>query len=279
MQGTLILGWQYRQKRKETVRFTLEQTTQLDGTIRPLARTLNLRLQEVVIPDESTFFLTLRGRQAVEHTLEIARAHLAASARCLELEITIPYEAGFDLSMDTSVRLVDPRLPGGEVVGKVVAYRLHQDGLKAEAWVRLAASVGGTGNQPLSLEYRYYVDPDYGDTGIPQHYQTPSGLAYANYSDQRPTMGILDIGDLSVNDMVREVLVSHDAEKQIQALQHQQYPVRHNLKHILEEIPTVVSLDLLSLKTRNVAEHTIHLTILHPWTAPKQLNLITGERS
>jgi hypothetical protein len=82
----------------------------------------------------------------------------------------MPYEAGFDLSMDTSVHLVDPRLPGGEVVGKVVAYRLHQDGLKAEAWVRLAASVGGTENQPLSLEYRYYVDPDYGDTGIPRHY-------------------------------------------------------------------------------------------------------------
>jgi 4-aminobutyrate aminotransferase-like enzyme len=85
MQGTLILGWQYRQKRKETVRFALEQATQLDGTIRPLARTLNLRLQEVANPSESTFFLTRRGRQAVEHALEIARAHLAASARCLEI--------------------------------------------------------------------------------------------------------------------------------------------------------------------------------------------------
>lgn len=278
MQGTLVLGWQYRQKRKETVRFTLEQMTQLDGTIRPLARTLNLRLQEVDIPGESTFFLTHRGRQAVEHALEIGRAHLAASARCLEVEVTMPYEAGFELSMDLSVRLVDPRIPGGEVLGKVVAYQLRQDGMTAEAWVRLAASVGGTGNQPLSLEYRYYVDPDYGDTGIPQHYQTPSGLAYANYSDQLPTMGILNIGDLSVNDMVRDVLVSYDAEKQIRALQRQQYPVRQNLKHVLEEIPTVVSLDLLSLKTGNVAEHTIHLTPLRPWTAPKQLNL-RGEQS
>jgi hypothetical protein len=91
-------------------------------------------------------------------------------------------------------------------------------------------------------------------------------------------MGILEIGDLSVHNMVREVLVSHDAEKQIRELQRQQYPVRQNLKHILEEIPTVVSLDLLSLKTGNVAEHIIHLTTLHPWTAPKQLNL-RGERS
>jgi len=91
-------------------------------------------------------------------------------------------------------------------------------------------------------------------------------------------MGILNIGDLSVNDMVRDVLVSYDAEKQIRALQRQQYPVRQNLKHVLEDIPTVVSLDLLSLKTGNVAEHTIHLTPLRPWAAPKQLNL-RGEQS
>ena len=273
MQGTLILGWQYWQKRKETVRFTLEQMTQLDGTIRPLVRTLNLRLQEVANAGESTFFLKIRGRQAVEYALEMARAHLAASARCLEVEITLPYEAGFDLSMDLSVRLVDTRIPGGEVVGKVVAYQLRQDGLKAEAWVRLAASVGGMVDQPLPSGSYYYVDPAYGDTAIPYHYQTSSGLLYANYSDQRPTTGILEIGDLSLSDILREVVVSHDATKQIQALQRQQYPVRQNLKHVLEEIPTVVSLDLLSLKTTSVAEHTIHLTTLRPWTAPKQVNL------
>jgi hypothetical protein len=273
MQGTLILGWQYWQKRKETVRFTLEQMTQLDGTIRPLARTLNLRLQEVANPSESTFFLTHRGQQAVEHALEMARAHLAASARCLEIEITLPYEAGFDLSMDLSVRLLDPRIPGGEVVGKVVAYQLRQDGMKAQTWIRLAASVGGTTDQLLPSDSCHYVDPAYGDTAIPYHYETSSGLTYANYSDQRPTTGILEIGDLSLSDILREVLVSHDATKQIQALQRQQYPVRQNLKHVLEEIPTVVSLDLLSLKTRSVAEHTIYLTILRPWTAPKQVNL------
>jgi hypothetical protein len=273
MHGTLILGWQYSQKRKETVRFTLEQTTQLDGTIRPLGRTLNLRLQEVANAGESTFFLNHRGRQAVEHALEIARAHLAASARCLEVEITLPFEAGFDLSMDLSVRLVDPRIPGGEVVGKVVAYQLRQDGMKAEAWVRLAASVGGRTDRPFPSASSYYVDPAYGDTAIPYHYVTPSGLLYANYSDQRPTTGILEIGDLSLHDILREVFVSHDATKQIQALQRQQYPVRQNLKHVLEEMPTVVSLDLLSLKTRSVAEHTIHLAMLRPWTAPKQVNL------
>jgi len=273
MQGTLVLGWQYRQKRKETVHFTLRQITQLDGTIRPLRRTLSLRLQEVANSHESTFFLTHRGRQAIEHALERARAHLAASARCLEVEMVLPYEVGFELSMDLSIRLVDPRLPGGEMVGKVVAYRLYQDGLKAEAWVRLAASIGGTADQPVPLKYYYYVEPTYGDTAIPYHHQTVTGLIYENYTDQRPTEGVLEIRDLSVDDIVREVSISYDAEKQIHVLQRQQYPVRQNVKHVLEEIPTVVSLDLLSLKTQAVAEHTIYLNP-HPWTAPKHLNLI-----
>ncbi len=278
MSGTLVLGWQYRQKRREAIQFSLSQITQLEGTIRPLVRTLNLHMQEIVPSTQSTFFLTYRGRQAVEHALERARAHLAASARCLEIEVTLPFEAGFDLSMDHSVRLVDPRIPGGEAIGKVIAYQLHQDGMKAEAWVRLAASVGGTPEQPSSLDYTLYVVADYGDTAIPQHYQTPSGLIYENYTHQRPTEGVLEIEKLSVNDILREVLVSQDAEKQIQVLQSQQYPVRQNLKGVLEEVPTFVSLDLLSLKTQAIAEHTIHLDHVRPWTAPKQLNL-TGEDS
>lgn len=275
MQGTLILGWQYRQKRKETVHFTLRQITQLDGTIRPLRRTLSLRLQEIANSHESTFFLTHRGRQAIEHAIERARAHLAASARCLEVEMVLPYEAGFDLSMDLSVRLVDPRIPGGGMIGKVVAYRLYQDGLKAEAWVRLAASIGGIADQPPPLKYHHYVESGYGDTAIPHYHQTASGLTYENYADQRPTEGILEIGDLSLDDIVRGVVVSHDAEKQIHTLQCQQYPVRQNVKHALEEMPTIVSLDLLSLKTQAAVEHTIYLN-LHPWAAPKHLNL-TGE--
>lgn len=278
MSGTLVLGWQYRQKRRETVQFTLSQITQVEGTIRPLVRTLNLRLQEIVPSTKSTFFLTYRGRQAVEHALERARAHLAASARCLEIEVTLPFEAGFDLSMDHSVRLVDPRIPGGEVVGKVIAYQLRQNGMKAETWVRLAASVGGTPEQAPSLDYTLYVEADYGDTTIPQYHQTISGLIYENYTHQRPTKGVLEIEELSVNDILREVLVSHDAEKQIQILQNQQYPVRQNVKDVLEEAPTFVSLDLLSLKTQAVAEHTIHLRNVWPWMAPKQLNL-TGEGS
>lgn len=274
MIGALVLGWRYRQKRQEVVRFTLAQKTQLDGTIRPLMRTLNLRLQEIAPSEESTFFLTHRGKQAVEHALEVARAHLAASARCLEVEMTMPLEAGYALSMDHSVRLIDSRIPGGEIVGKVVAYKLHQGGVKAWTWVRLAASIGGEAHEPPPLRYEHYVEPNYADTARPHHHQTPSGLVYADYSHQRPQQGLVDIKSLSLSDILKEVLVSHDAEKQIQVLQSQQYPIRHNLKGVLEEVPTSISLNLLNMKTEAVAEHLIQLKTIGFWTAPCQVNLL-----
>lgn len=276
MSGELVLGWRYRQKRREVVQFTLAQKTQLDGRIRPLSRRLNLSLQQTVPERDGTFFLTHRGRQAVEHALEIGRAHLAASARCLEVEVSLPWEAGFALSMDHSIHLADPRIPGGKVTGKVVAYQLYQDGIKADAWVRLAASVGGEPEQLTHPEALLYVEEGYGDTKQPMSYQTPSGMVYADYAHQGPTGGIVETKDLGLRDILKDVLVSQDAEQQVRTLQSQQYPVRQDMKKVLEDAPTQVSLDLLDLKTHAVAEHVIHLHIMGAWVAPQQVNLWGG---
>lgn len=277
MTGTLVLGWRYRQKRREILRFTLSQKTQLDGAIHPRIRTLTLRLQELGLsPGAGTFFLTRRGRQAVEHSLERARAYLAASARCLEVEVTLPWEEALDLSLDHTVRLVDPRIPGGCIEGKVIAYQLCQEGVKAYAWVRFAASVGGRADPGPVVSSTDYVDRNYSDTTIFTHHQTASGLVYGDYSHQRPTVGIVDVENLSIHDLVRQVWVSHDALKQIDVLQRQQYPLRHHLQGVLEETPTLISLDLLNLKTDTVAEHFIQLLAMQAWTAPQQVDLSKG---
>jgi hypothetical protein len=222
--------------------------------------------------------LTLRGRQVVEHALERARAHLAASARCLEVEFIIPFQACFSLSLDHSVRLVDLRIPGGEVVGKVVAYQLYQDALKSYAWVRLAASIGGKDSDYPHINDIYYAQPEYGSTSVPITYQTASGLWYENYTHQKPKEGVIETQNLSLNELLKDVFVSYHADQQIYALQSQQYPINYNVKSYLEEIPTVISLDLLNLKTTSVAEHTIHVKTLNVWTAPNQINL-AGELS
>lgn len=56
MSATLILGWRYRQRRQETVQFTLVQNTQLDGKIRPRTRHIRLKLQKIENLQGSTFF-------------------------------------------------------------------------------------------------------------------------------------------------------------------------------------------------------------------------------
>lgn len=206
--------------------------------------------------------------------MERARAHLAASVRCLEIEVNLPFEEGISLTLDHCVQIKDARIPGGEVIGKVIAYQLYQEGNRAFAWVRLAASIGGQSTEPSPLEYNVYVDPGYGDTKQPNDYMTISGLKYASYAHQRPKEGIVDCENMTIHDILPEVLISNDGMRQTQILFRQQYPLRHNLKHLLEEIPTVISLNLLNLKTTAVAKHTIELTILNSWTAPAQVNLM-----
>jgi hypothetical protein len=153
---------------------------------------------------------------------------------------------------------------------------LKQDGVKAYAWVRLAAAIGGNEDQTAPLKPWHYVDPRYGDTAIPQEYQTKFGLKYADYSQQRPEGGIMDLKSLSLSDILKEVVVSNDAHRQVQILQSQQYPLRLNLKTVLEDIPTSISLNLLSMKTQKVVEHLIHLETIGHWIAPRQVNL-SGE--
>ena len=77
-----------------------------------------------------------------------------------------------------------------------------------------------------------------------------------------------------MNDILPEVIVSNGAQRQIQVLVKQQYPVHGNIKRILEDIPTVISLNLLSLKTIPIAEHKIHVRILNSWSAPCQVDIM-----
>jgi hypothetical protein len=272
MSPILILGWRYHQKRRENVQFTLAQSTQLDGRIRPIQRELKIQLQQIDSVT-SSYFLTSRGRQAIEHAIEIARAHLAASARCLEIELMLPFEAGISISMDHSIRLVSEKIPGGEVMGKIIAYRLYQDGLQSFTWVRFAVSIGGHPKDMPIEQFDQFVDIGYGDTKIPKQYQTVSGIFYENYEYQKPTQGIIDAESLTIHELLGEVFVDYDASRQIQELQRQQYPIRGNIKSVLEEIPTVVSLNLKNLKTSAIAEHTFTINLMNNWVAPRQINL------
>lgn len=269
--GRLVLSWFYRQKRREIVSFSLKQTQISSSYLRLKKRHLTLKLQAIdqgenpAIGDRSrcSFFLIERGRKAVEHALEVARTHLVASARCLEAEVELPFERGLGLSLDHAVTLEDERIPGGKLTAKVIEYRLTLDGGSALAWVRLAACPGEPMKVPrvMKMDRERYVEEGYGEVDGGQIYETGSKIAYLDYSQQSPKQGMLFPKSLGVQDFVRNVWVVNQAESQVRHLVKNQYPIRQDLPEVLKEVPTQVSLDLLDLKTTDVAEHRIVMEV------------------
>jgi hypothetical protein len=79
-------------------------------------------------PGRSAFFPTDRGLQAVQYPLLVARAHLMQSARAAKINFDCSFERAVELSCRMNALLHDPRLPGGQVTGKITEYHLKVDG-------------------------------------------------------------------------------------------------------------------------------------------------------
>lgn len=69
------------------------------------------------------FFPTDRGQLSLQHLMLLARAKLRFRSRAVNVTFTVPGWI-LDLSCRMSVILVDSRLPGGQVTGKVTSYKL-----------------------------------------------------------------------------------------------------------------------------------------------------------
>lgn len=264
----LVVGWSYAQKRREIVTFTLKQATTLGGVGKK--RQLTLHLQAVGDSHRASFFQTDRGRQAIEHALEIARCHLAGTARCLEIELMLPFEKGLALTTDQSATIKAPHLPNGQLAGKVIAYRLVQDGGLAYAWVRIAVALGIKKLQEtLPAVSEPYAESAYGLTTPQALYQTASHIAYQDYSNQKPREGIQ--GTHIFTDLVQRLTIQGDGQHQIEAILANQYPLQTNPLNSLETLLTQFQIDLHTIETHPVLEHKITLDIPTPWYPPHQL--------
>ncbi|MCX7338349.1 MAG: hypothetical protein NTX76_03590 [Alphaproteobacteria bacterium] len=284
--GELVLHWIYRQKRREVVHFVVRQNTQLSGKIKAAHKTLKIGLQAIDQDGKgdgngdgkASFFITDRGRQAVEHAMEVARAHLAFSARCIEVEFQVPFDRVKDISLDESVSIVAPQIPGGRLVGKVIDYRLGMAADKMIGWIRLGVAPGVENSVKEAgnlLEVGCYAESDYsvdGDfCGV-----TPGGIVYEEYRNQQPTEGVLCPQNLTVHDIVEDVRVSGDAEEQTRFLVQNQYPVLDDARAEVFRQPTALDVRLKDLRTTDVAEHHIDVTVVGFWSAPQQIQLHHG---
>lgn len=85
-----------------------------------------------------------RGRQSIEHLVMLARANLVARSRAVTTEFQVDLLSGFAASLRKNARFDDPRVPGGEVVGKITGYTFALDGSNgtAIATIKIASTVG-----------------------------------------------------------------------------------------------------------------------------------------
>ncbi|NBT85333.1 MAG: hypothetical protein EBT45_02365 [Alphaproteobacteria bacterium] len=276
--GELWLYWHYFQKRREVVHFTLHQSSQLKGRIRARQKTLRLQLQsvenELVNSASSSFFISERGRQTIIHAIEIAKAHLAGSSRCIEIEFEVPLLSAVDITLNDSIHIKSDKIPGGEVTGKVTEYNFSITPSGAIARIRLGVAAGAKENSiDLLPKDEGYAQEDYCVENNQTCFMTPSGIRFKAYHNQTPKEGILNPDGLRLHDFIKRVDVKGDAESQCRYLYENGYPARENTLGCLSEIPTVIDVELLDLRTKDRLEHHIHLDGLGTWSAPRQIDL------
>lgn len=88
---------------------------------------------------------TPRGLLSIEHLLLVARAHLIAKSRAVETKFVMGFKDALRLkSLRKNALLHDHRLPGGQAVGKICAYRfsLNGDDGAALAEITIGSAVG-----------------------------------------------------------------------------------------------------------------------------------------
>lgn len=136
----------------------------------------------------------------------------------------------------------------------------------------VSAGIGPEPIDPLSEDEKYVQDVYSAESKHP-YFTAPSGIRFKDYSHQTPKEGLLHPDSLNLHDFIKRIDVKGDAEKQCRYLFENEYPRRDNTFGCLIEMPTVIDVQLLDLRTQSMLEHHIHLDVLNSWSAPKQINL------
>lgn len=218
-------------------------------------------------PARASFFLTDRGYRAAEHAMERAKIELAKSAHILEVSFESTWENLIDITTDMSVILKDPRLPRGEIKGKVVKYTLIAKGETGERFgrVTLHCTIGKGAVERMDLKSipTYAVD-GYGAEIYQVHEnrigQTPSGLRYFTYDEQTPPQR--ERGSL-----LKRVNVTNGPDEQEKEMCLHYSP--SELKKALSQKPTRLKVFFRDLRTKERLEHIIRVRMAEAWSPPQ----------
>lgn len=126
----------------------------------------------VLTASDGVYFSTARGLQSLEYLLMVARAHLLMRSRAVKTSWECPFSRVVNMSCRKNASIEDSRLPGGAVLGKVVAYEMTGSGDDGKFLGKVSiGSAVGYGNPLVTAAGA----PDYVADGYVQ-------LGYQHYS-------------------------------------------------------------------------------------------------
>lgn len=291
----LTLTYELQQKRVERATFSLFGNAQ--DVIADLSQVQieEFNLQDVgpelPAPSHGSFFLTDRGRAALNHGMQRTRVALAESQRCVTVGFTTvgwPLEVLY-LSCDHSVCVHSPKLPGGLAIGKVAQYSKEMDESGRSCAVSLKCSAGKGYVLPAAENDNDYVDEDYIESGYfteggaSVNTGGPTPIAYETFGDQAPVDSLVDIVNWTQNDFVQDLTIGPQVEDQLD------YLIAHSLfgpqsgadntrpftpaDTLRANIPTALVMTLASLASEDELAHDFDVTMVGAYGLPKTIDL------
>jgi hypothetical protein len=183
----------------------------------------------------------------------VARATLAEGSRVVETSFETDFFKGLDVTLRKGALIHNPRIPGGQALGKITGYTLALDGDSgvAGASIRMKSAVGKGG-----AYYDLPGDPDYIEDPYIQFghfarknqiFATPAG----DVSWQVPSWAAFDDGldfrTMNATNIVKQVIIQNGSNAQRAALAPLEGADQAVVSATLQNVPTMVTLELVPL--------------------------------
>lgn len=145
----------------------------------------------------SSYFPTDRGLSSIEHLMCRARAKLRFRSRMVKVSFDVPFQRALALSCRKNAQVQDPRLPGGQAQGKIIAYKIIAKGDTGRLYgnVTIGCAVGTGDSITVSDGTESYVATGY--TNLGYQYMDGQVLSVSTAADmtyQPPVSAVTDDG-------------------------------------------------------------------------------------
>jgi hypothetical protein len=292
----LVTTWRYQCNRHEYAIFSLKQKLQnLSLTSRNSTKKLHLTLADLQSlspsefqPHQPSFFTTARGHSAIAHALDIARAHLVASARAITIYLQVPFASALEISTQHMLSFQHPELPYGKIRGKVIRYHLVMNGTTGEqvAHVWIGACIGDPDLDPVSgptTEPAYAHDNTLSPEAqeVSHHpLQSPQGLIFYRptpVENSSSTLGVIDYPyALRAQDFIEKIEWHNTGTEQAAGFaENNLSPLPLKLDTFLRQHPTTLQVRLRPLRAQASATAYVNVNVSASVSIPCHINFRT----